>query len=123
MKKTKLFMALMIGLIGVSSTIIVCNKSLKAINSITEANAAECAHHHGYHYAAKEATIDQPGHKEFWACCECHHQYLVRPEGDFIDRDDSEMIGVIDEGHIAYIPPANSGGGDGDYWTEDPFDD
>ena len=113
----------MIGLIGVSSTIIVCNNSLKSIKSINAAEATECSYHHGYHYATKDPTIDQPGHKEFWACCECHHQYLVKPNGEFIDRDDSEMIGGLNQDHIAYLPPASSGGDNGDYWTEDPFDD
>lgn len=123
MKKKKIFVALMIGLLGVSSAIIVCSKTTKSIQTISSAETPKCAHHHGYHYAAKEPTIDQPGHLEFWACCECHHQYLEQPTGDFIDRDDIEMSGGLNEDHIAYLPPVAEGGGDGDYWTNDPFDD
>ena len=123
MNKMKLFLTSIIGLLCATSAVIVINNTSKGISTIPVAKATECSHHHGYHYALKEATIDQPGHKEFWACCECHHQYLVKPEGDFIDRDDSLMIGIIDENHIAYLPPANSGGGDGDYWVKDPFDE
>ena len=83
----------------------------------------ECEYHHGYHYAEKAATIDHPGHKEFWTCCTCQRQYIVKPNGSFIDQDDVYMIGAIDEHHIAYIPPLTSGGENGDYWTTDTFDD
>ena len=83
----------------------------------------ECEYHHGYHYAEKAATIDQSGHKEFWACCTCQHQYLERPNGSFVDQSDEYMIGVVDENHIAYIPPLTSGGENGDYWSNDTLDD
>ena len=83
----------------------------------------ECTHHMGYHYLAKAPDMNNPGHKEFWACCICNHQYLEKPEGEFITRADEYMIGGLDENHIAYLPPSNSGGSDGDYWITDPFED
>ena len=99
------------------------NNESNSMNYSLMAAVPECAYHHGYHYAAKAATIDQPGHQEFWACCTCQHQYLVQPEGSFTDQDDAYMTGGLDENHIAYIAPLTRGGQNGDYWTNDTFDD
>lgn len=86
--------------------------------------ADECTHHHGYHYVAKDPTIDESGWKEFWACCECGHQYIgTAPEGDWTTRDASLMVGGLSSFHIAYLAPLTSGGSSGDYWITDPFDD
>lgn len=105
----------------------VVGASILAINlpnqSLLLSQAAECNYHHGYHYLAKEATIDEAGHKEFWACCECGHQYLSLPNGEFITQSDEYMTGDIDENHIAYIAPLTRGGNSGDYWVIDSFDD
>ena len=66
---------------------------------------AEPCEHSGNHYAAKAANVDEHGHKEFWACCKCHEQWLEEPAvGTFVDADDSAMSGGMLPGHIAYIP-------------------
>ena len=118
MKKKILFAIASILSLGISVF------ALAKLDTFTiSAKAEECEYHHGYHYAQKDPTIDEAGHLEFWACCTCGHQYLEKPNGEFVDRDDAYMIGVIDENHIAYLQPATSGGSNGDYWTNDPFDE
>ena len=102
-------------------TILVGRNNLNPSNVIN-VQATECIHHEGNHYLAKPATMDESGWVEFWACCKCGHQYIgVAPDGDWTTADPSKMIGVINEGHIAYVPPLTSGGTDGDYWGKDPF--
>lgn len=66
--------------------------------------AEEECEHVGYHYAALDETYNTAGHKEFWSCCKCHEAFLEEPEGVFIDNDDENMTGELDENHIAYIP-------------------
>ena len=45
------------------------------------------------------------GHREFWACCVCHEQFLEEPlDGNFVDAEDSNMVGGLDSNHIAYLP-------------------
>lgn len=97
--------------------------TLSNTNNFEIVHGAECSYHHGYHYEAKDPDMNEAGHREFWACCVCGHQYLSQPNGEFITQDDQYMIGVIDENHIAYLPPTNSGGGEGNYWITDPFDE
>ena len=101
----------------------IVSNSHNVIFSRAANNIPECSYHHGYHYEAVEPTINHSGHAEFWACCVCCRQYLTRPEGDFHDNAESSMIGVVDEEHIAYLPPLDEGGENGDYWVNDPFDD
>ena len=108
------------GLVGVA---VQSTANIDKLDATLNLVLPECAYHHGYHYQEKEATIDQAGHKEFWTCCNCQHQYLTRPDGEFVDQDDAYMIGEINEEHIAYIAPLTEGGKNGDYWTIDPFDD
>ena len=111
-----------LGVVG-ATVFVSVNKSSNVFNIGASALNNECTHHVGYHYAEKLPTIDQPGHKEFWACCNCQHQYLTRPEGTFTDHDDSQMVGGISDTHIAYIAPLEEGGYNGNYWTPDTFDD
>lgn len=99
------------------------SKDLSLSSIGAHATTTECQYHSGYHYLEKHPTVNEPGHLEFWACCNCQHQYLEKPNGSFVDHDDSQMIGEIDQNHIAYLPPLQSGGFDGDYWTTDTFDD
>ena len=120
MKKRFLLVALLTLACSVSAAIIASSPS-KEVNYV-HTDAIECISHEGYHYAYKAPTIDSPGHREFWACCKCQHQYLERPEGHFVDQDDAYMIGGIDINHIAYLPPLTEGGENGDYWKNDPFD-
>ena len=122
MKKKFVFIAALLSLISVVSITTYVVSSSKTVDYMS-AEIAECTVHEGYHYAYKAPTIDSPGHREFWACCKCQHQYLEKPAGTFIDQDDEYMIGVIDELHIAYLPPLTEGGENGDYWTNDPFDE
>lgn len=66
----------------------------------------ECSYHHGNHYLAKSPTESEPGWKEFWACCSCHHQYIdSAPNGEWVDLDSQYMTGGVGSGHIAYLPP------------------
>ncbi len=90
-------------------------------NLFKEVGAVECTYHEGYHYAAKAATDDESGWKEFWACCKCHHQYIgSAPAGNWVDQSEDNMDGVVDKNHIAFIPSLTSGEG-GDYHKDDPF--
>ena len=101
MKKNNLLLfSLIFGLAFILIGAIAVFTNYNGLNSL-KAAIPECEYHHGYHYAEKEATIDQPGHREFWTCCTCQRQYIVKPNGSFIDQDDAYMIGVIDEHHIA----------------------
>ena len=120
MKKRFLLVSLLT-LASAISVAIITSSPIKDAGLI-HTNATECTVHEGYHYAFKAPTIDSPGHLEFWTCCICQHQYLVRPEGNFVDQDDAYMTGGIDTNHIAYLPPATEGGENGDYWTNDQFD-
>lgn len=102
--------------------IIVINNSNNVSKNFAKASISECDFHNGYHYVAKQPTIDESGWVEFWACCECNHQYIgTAPEGNWVTRDSSEMIGSVNESHIAYLPVLESGGENGDYWGKDPF--
>ena len=70
------------------------------------ANAEECEYHHGNHYAAKAPTATESGWQEFWACCDCHHQYIgSAPAGQWTDLDASSMVGGVGPDHIAYLAP------------------
>lgn len=66
----------------------------------------ECANgdHIGNHYEAKDATCTEAGNVEFWACCECHHQYLTEPSGGTW-TDAGELSSTLDSSHIAYVAP------------------
>ena len=122
MKKIKKFLIIMATLptFALGATVVFQTKLV--FDNANNAHAIECDHHSGNHYLAKEATIDDPGWVEFWACCKCGHQYIGEaPEGDWVTQDPTHMIGVVDEGHIAYVPPLSQGGNDGDYWGKDPF--
>ena len=82
---------------------------LKRSVNYVEAGVAECAYHHGNHYEAKAPTNSEFGWQEFWACCECHHQYIGEaPSGDWTDLNSSYMTGGIDSEHVAYLPPLSS---------------
>lgn len=123
MEKNKKFMFVAFAAVtlvtGIAMAFTCDNSSLLTVNYVY---ASECSHHSGNHYLAKEPTIDDPGWVEFWACCKCGHQYVGEaPEGDWVTQDPANMIGVVQEGHIAYIPPLNEGGENGDYWGKDPF--
>ena len=105
MKKKRLFLitslisACLLGL-GVFSFSIHNNSIL------AKAETPECAYHHGNHYAAKAPTTSESGWQEFWACCECHHQYVgSAPTGDWVDQDEASMSGGVGSEHIAYLPP------------------
>ena len=122
MKKNKKFLVIATTLLTLAFGATVVFQSTLGFTNLSNAHATECSHHSGYHYLAKEPTIDNPGWVEFWACCKCGHQYIEEaPEGDWVTQDPSHMIGVVQEGHIAYIPPLSEGGGNGDYWGKDPF--
>lgn len=61
-------------------------------------------HHVGNHYTAKDPTCVEAGNKEFWACCECHQQFVEEPtEGTWTDR--GEYSGTLETEHIAYVAP------------------
>ena len=64
--------------------------------------AEDCAHTHGYHYAKNEQSCDAAGNKEFWACCDCHQQWLSNPGGNF---EDKTLTSQLPTNHIAYIAP------------------
>ena len=73
---------------------------------LSHANTVECAYHHGNHYSAKAPTVSESGWQEFWACCNCRHQYIdSAPAGDWVDMDASQMIGGVGQDHIAYLAP------------------
>ncbi len=74
-------------------------------NNIVVTSACPCDGHVGYHYAKKDPTKTESGHKEFWTCCKCHQQFLEEQEGAFYDVDDSAMTGGLSEEHIAYLAP------------------
>lgn len=66
----------------------------------------ECANgaHVGNHYVAKDPTCVEAGNSEFWACCECHHQYLEQPaNGAWTDC--GEYVGTLESTHVAYVAP------------------
>lgn len=122
MEKNKKFLAISTALLTFALGVTIVSQSKIDFENIHNVHAQECSHHSGNHYLAKEPTIDNPGWVEFWACCRCGHQYIGEaPEGDWITQDPANMIGIVQEGHIAYVPPLNEGGGDGDYWGKDPF--
>ncbi len=93
----------MLGL-GALAFVVKNNNSLFA-----RANTGECSYHHGNHYAAKAPTATESGWQEFWACCECGHQYIgTAPVGDWTNQDFSQMIGGMGSDHIAYLPPSEA---------------
>lgn len=111
--------ACLLSLVGLT---VLVNRANLPIDNPINTHATECSHHVGYYYLPKAPTIDEPGWVEFWACCKCGHQYIgTAPEGDWTVNDPSHMDGFVDENHIAYLPPLDSGGGDGDYWGKDYF--
>lgn len=64
--------------------------------------------HIGYHYSAVNPTATTSGHREFWACCECHEQFLAQPKhGTFVNATDEQMTGTIDSSHVAYLGPVS----------------
>lgn len=77
----------------------------KPFSAVFGADECTSGEHFGYHYAAKDPTCTEPGNLEFWACCDCHHQYLTNPGGTFIDRPVDEAVGGIGPDHIAYVAP------------------
>lgn len=89
-------------LIGIGAFVIGIGAHFAAKSTIS-VRATECEHT-GFHYQAKAATIDEHGHKEFWACCKCHEQFLEAPAGTFVDVEDNNMSGAMTPSHIAYIP-------------------
>ena len=102
------------GLVFIAPVLVTLSLGLGALtyfaknNSFAFAHALdyECDYHHGNHYAAKAPTSSESGWQEFWACCECHHQYVgSAPAGDWSDVDPSFMIGGVGSEHIAYLPP------------------
>ena len=122
MKKNKKFFVILATLPAFALGAALVFKTKFGFANVNNVHALECSHHSGYHYLAKEPTIDNPGWVEFWACCKCGHQYIGEaPEGDWVTQDSIHMIGDVQEGHIAYVPPLNEGGSDGDYWGKDPF--
>ena len=75
----------------------------------SRANTGECSYHHGNHYEAKAPTASESGWQEFWACCDCGHQYIgTAPTGSWVDQDANQMIGGVSQGHIAYLPPTEA---------------
>ena len=87
--------------IGALTSFIKNNKSM-----FLHADTGECAYHHGNHYAAKAPTATESGWQEFWACCECHHQYIgSAPAGDWVNLDAQYMVGGVNSDHIAYLAP------------------
>ena len=122
MEKNKKFLVIASALLTFALGAAVVSQTNTNLSRVNNAFATECSHHSGYHYLAKEPTIDNPGWVEFWACCKCGHQYIGEaPEGDWVTQDPAYMSGTVQEGHIAYVPPLTEGGGDGDYWGKDPF--
>ena len=62
--------------------------------------------HHGFHYLAKEATVDKPGNREFYACEECQYVSLVKEdEGNYVD---AVLTYDLSSDHIAYLPSLNN---------------
>ena len=97
---TSLLGAFALGL-GALTFVVKNNNSLFA-----RANTGECTYHHGNHYLAKAPTATESGWQEFWACCDCQHQYIgSAPAGDWTDQDFSQMVGGVYSDHIAYLPP------------------
>lgn len=122
MKKNKKFLVIAATLLAFALGAAIVSQTTLGLTNVNSVHASECSHHSGYHYLAKEATIDDSGWVEFWACCICGHQYIGEaPQGDWVTQDPSHMIGGVQQGHIAYVPPLSEGGGDGDYWGKDPF--
>ena len=59
--------------------------------------------HHGYHYAANEATTEKAGNYEFYACKECEYVSLDKEDnGEYID---TILTYELPSNHIAYIAP------------------
>ncbi len=59
--------------------------------------------HHGYHYLAKEPTIEKPGNLEFYACEECNYVSLVKEDdGEYVD---SILSYDLPSDHVAYVAP------------------
>ncbi len=60
--------------------ILVCSSKIELYKN----DAVECSHV-GYHYGLVNATTTEGGHFEFWTCCKCHQNYLIKPSGSFTD--------------------------------------
>ena len=104
-RKTILLVSLLsVFALGLSSLFVFLKHDSFNTNALTN----ECEYHHGNHYAAKAPTADEPGWQEFWACCDCQHQYIgSAPAGQWSDASASSMIGGVGAGHVAYLPPTS----------------
>jgi len=101
--KTKKAFIITTTVIASSFAIALMSFSGSSLFSVT-ANS-ECEYHHGNHYERKDPTSSSSGWQEFWACCECNHQYLSAPNGDWTDNLAENMTGVMSSTHIAYLAP------------------
>ena len=67
--------------------------------------ATECEHV-GNHYEAVGATQLHAGNQEFWACCNCHEQFIAQPAtGTWTDMG-AYAGETLDAAHPAYVAPA-----------------
>lgn len=105
MKKKKILIFGMCGAMLAGALI-----GLKSYKMAPTKSNASC-NHVGYHYAANDPTCTAGGNKEFWACCECHSQFLEKPDvGTFTDK---AFSGVLESTHIAYAAPEHAFGENG----------
>ena len=101
MKKTHLFISL--GAVAISA--IALSLALVPHAAHEDHVAHAVCEHVGNHYAEKDPTRTEAGHKEFWACCKCHEVFLTLPEGTFTDADEALMTGGLGDAHPAYVAP------------------
>lgn len=88
-------------LLGSVAAFIYCSE-----NTLTTKADNRCidGHHIGNHYSAKDPTCVDAGNKEFWACCECHEQFLEEPI-ESVWTDCGEYLDTLLDTHIAYVTP------------------
>lgn len=79
--------------------------SVLGVKAALPTTATECEHV-GNHYEAVGATQLHAGNQEFWACCNCHEQFIVQPAtGTWTDMG-AYAGETLDAAHPAYVAPA-----------------
>ena len=79
--------------------------SVLGVKAALPTTATECEHV-GNHYEAVGATQLHAGNQEFWACCNCHEQFIAQPAtGTWTDMG-AYAGETLDAAHPAYVAPA-----------------
>ena len=78
--------------------------SVLGVKAALPTTATECEHV-GNHYDAVAATQLHAGNQEFWACCNCHEQFIAQPAtGTWTDMG-AYAGETLDAAHPAYVAP------------------